>query len=460
MKTKSNINLILTGLILAIFMADLSAQFNFTDVTGEPVLTYGDPGEWDDGAVWNPAVIKDGDTLRMWYGGLDKSIWENPGQKIGYAWSLDGITWTKYDDPTTSEAPYANSDPVLEAEILWEGEFIFQCAVIQEADTFKMWYGAGDSQKIGYAWSLNCKNWTKHPEPVLERGPESDWDDAIIAPHTVIKEESEYKMWYWAGRPGFPSENSYPQVGLATSPDGITWTKYDDPTTSEAPYANSDPVLKVGLPGDWDSHRTIESMVMKTETGYFMMYQGLKTPLNTSTPGQIGSASSTDGITWTKYNDPATENAPFANSDPIIKDDNSFVEWGKTIYNGTVIIYEGQYHYWFACFHTPPYQARPQTGYGISPTMDVIDLPEKNLQFQLYPNPFSSSSTIEYELTLPGIVSITIYNHLGVQIEAIREKQLQGLHKFEWNAEGIPAGLYFCVLKTNEGIQTAKMIKL
>ncbi len=53
MKTKSNINLILTGLILVIFMADLSAQFNFYDVTNQPVLSYGAPGDWDVGFIAN-----------------------------------------------------------------------------------------------------------------------------------------------------------------------------------------------------------------------------------------------------------------------------------------------------------------------------------------------------------------------------------------------------------------------
>ncbi len=40
------------------------------------------------------------------------------------------------------------------------------------------------------------------------------------------------------------------------------------------------------------------------------------------------------------------------------------------------------------------------------------------------------------------------------------ESKSVGQQKIEWNCKGLPAGMYFCVLKTNNGIQTTKMIKL
>ena len=44
----------------------------------------------------------------MWYGASDGDNF-----RIGYATSSDGIAWTKYDDPSTTAPPYAESDPVL-----------------------------------------------------------------------------------------------------------------------------------------------------------------------------------------------------------------------------------------------------------------------------------------------------------------------------------------------------------
>jgi len=88
-------------------------------------------------------------------------------------------------------------------------------------------------------------------------------------------------------------------------------------------------------------------------------------------------------------------------------------------------------------------------------------MPEKYLlQVKNYPNPFSTSTTIEYELKHTAHVQIFIYNYLGEQIKVIERKHSAGKHQIAWNAEGLPAGIYFCVLKTESGMQTMKMIKL
>ncbi len=232
-----------TSIIIILFGTGLFAQTDFTHVTNQPVLSLGAPGEWDNGGVWNPAVIKDGDTLRMWYTGFDQSPWgSNPIGHIGYAWSLDGIEWHRDD-----------GNPVLSAELSWEAESVMWCAVIKDGDIFKMWYGANNypTSIIGYATSVDGKIWSKHSEPVLETGGTGEWDRAVIAPHTVIKEGSLYKMWYWGGNT-WHRPASIQQIGMATSTDGINWVKYDDPSTIEPPFLNSDPVLKPGLAGEWD----------------------------------------------------------------------------------------------------------------------------------------------------------------------------------------------------------------
>ena len=69
--------------------------------SGNPVLTAGAFGDWDQKHVGNAMVIKDGSIYKMWYAGTDaKGV-----ERIGYATSKDGIAWTKY----------ANN-PVLEPE--------------------------------------------------------------------------------------------------------------------------------------------------------------------------------------------------------------------------------------------------------------------------------------------------------------------------------------------------------
>ncbi|MEJ2196191.1 MAG: hypothetical protein P8X73_15210, partial [Ignavibacteriaceae bacterium] len=103
---------ILVYLFAAIaFVIQTNAQVDWTKHPDNPILTRGVNGEWDDVLVANPYVIFDGTTYHLWYGGYDGST----GTNIGYATSVDGISWTKYNDPATTSPPYADSDPVLKA---------------------------------------------------------------------------------------------------------------------------------------------------------------------------------------------------------------------------------------------------------------------------------------------------------------------------------------------------------
>jgi predicted GH43/DUF377 family glycosyl hydrolase len=440
----SPISVLIISLFIILSGTEIPAQTDFTHVTNKPVLSYGSPGKWDSGTVWNPTVIKDGDTLRMWYTGMDAIVWDYHPGSIGYAWSVSGTQWFRF-----------SGNPVLSAELDWEVSSLFGCAVIKEDNLFKMWYGAAGtpSEIIGYATSEDGKNWTKYSDPVLEPGPGNDWDLQIVIPQSVIKEGETYKMWYWGGRKGFPQESAIPQTGLATSPDGINWTKYDDPSTTENPLSRSDPVLKVGEEGEWDSNRIIDPMVLPTATGYEMWYLGVKPPINPSTPQYIGYATSADGIHWTKW----PEN-------PILK---QYPAWGFGFYGGTVLRFNNKYHLWFSCFHASQKQAAPQIGYATSPAPPTaVELQEARdaipAQYQLFqntPNPFNPSTTIRFDLPEPGEVTLKVFTLLGKEVETLISKNLAaGEHHVLWNAGSQPSGVYLIRLEAGGFVQTRKMV--
>ena len=92
--------------------------------------------------------------------------------------------------------------------------------------------------------------------------------------------------------------------------------------------------------------------------------------------------------------------------------------------------------------------------------VEEFDVQSSKSNVQCLPNPFTTSTTIEYELQQPSTIQITIYNHLGKQLEVIQQTQSAGKQQVVWNAEGLTGGVYYCVLKTGNGTKTMKMIKL
>jgi len=117
--------------------------------------------------------------------------------------------------------------------------------------------------------------WTVDGEPVLKPGGFGEWDTGEVGNVDVLRYEDGYVMYY-AGSKG---------IGMATSPDGVEWTKYDNPETCTPPFAESDPVIAMPAPaGQHDPNvvRTVQSwqMINRSERG-------------------LEYSTSMDGITWT-----------------------------------------------------------------------------------------------------------------------------------------------------------------
>jgi predicted GH43/DUF377 family glycosyl hydrolase len=92
--------------------------------------------------------------------------------------------------------------------------------------------------------------------------------------------------------------SGFQQIGMAVSADGIQWTKYNDPATADAPYVESDPVLKPSDADTWDMGWVHQPRVFQTSNGWTMIYRGTKSANGNSMA--LGVATSTNGIQWTK----------------------------------------------------------------------------------------------------------------------------------------------------------------
>ena len=78
-----------------------------------------------------------------------------------------------------------------------------------------------------------------------------------------------------------------------------------------------------------------------------------------------------------------------------------------------------------------------------------------------YPNPFTTSTTIEFELTDQAHVSIKAFDVLGEEVGIIYDGQLdKGNHLLKWNADRAQSGIFYIhLLAGNEG-SLIKIVKL
>jgi hypothetical protein len=73
--------------------------------------------------------------------------------------------------------------------------------------------------------------------------------------------------------------------------------------------------------------------------------------------------------------------------------------------------------------------------------------------FNVYPNPANGFASVEYTITNDAVISLGVYNVLGVKvIDLAEEKQISGTYKYKINNEGhsgLTNGVYFVSLSIN-----------
>ena len=76
-----------------------------------------------------------------------------------------------------------------------------------------------------------------------------------------------------------------------------------------------------------------------------------------------------------------------------------------------------------------------------------------------YPNPFNPSTTIGYQLSEPGFVTLTVHDVLGREVaklvQGVREA---GSHAEVWDARRQASGVYFCRLTVGGYTETRKLV--
>ena len=210
---------------------------------------------------------------------------ERDGRMYLFYSGFDGVLWrTGLALSRDGISWQKNPLPILEPSASgWDAESITaRGSVLLEKGSFFYWYQGGRApySAIGVASSVDGVHWTKHPGPVLEPGPRGSWDSGGVADPYVVK-RGETLFLYYVGQ----DSKDTSRLGIASSRDGIHWAKY--------PH---NPVLNLGEPGTFDERGLEAPAVLHVSRGMALFY----TARDTQGTRRIGLALSADGVTWRK----------------------------------------------------------------------------------------------------------------------------------------------------------------
>lgn len=87
------------------------------------------------------------------------------------------------------------------------------------------------------------------------------------------------------------------------------------------------------------------------------------------------------------------------------------------------------------------------------------ELTDGTLLMQNYPNPFSSTTTIKFEMKISAFVNLSVFDVRGREVAVLSNEQLNsGTHQEIWDGAGYPGGIYYCKLSAGENVETMKII--
>jgi predicted GH43/DUF377 family glycosyl hydrolase len=281
----------------AIFMATSSDGLAWTRANGGKPVLQGTLGAFDADGVYGPDIIYDpadvATPYRMYYGGESATF-----GGIGYASSVDGVTWLKYSGlgglfptPVLDHGTPGSADSFSATDP----------SVMKDGSVWKMWYTGDDSNKkrIAYATSSDGIHWAKGGKVVAPEDPGVSANIAFgaFAP-TVWKTASGYSMLL-TGRKLVSGSTFQTKIMATTSTDGIAWSGPSPALNPSGTNSNFDysGLNSPGLlqdPGSASPYKLYYSGNTLDANGNFHTRIGLATSTNGSSFGKI-SGSQTGG---------------------------------------------------------------------------------------------------------------------------------------------------------------------
>ena len=198
------------------------------------------------------ALIKDG-KVHLFY----QTYGNGTNDAICHAVSDDGITNFKRNPSNPIFRPDGpwNCGRAIDAEVfLHEGKYLMYYATRDPSYKIQMQGVASTPANT----SFNRDEWTHLSKdgPILK--PELPWEGECIEAASIIRRNGMLYMFY-AGS----YDNTPQQIGVATSTDGVQWTRLFD-----------EPFLRNGKPGEWNSSESGHCDIFDDGDRSFLFFQG------------------------------------------------------------------------------------------------------------------------------------------------------------------------------------------
>jgi predicted GH43/DUF377 family glycosyl hydrolase len=304
-------------------ISDTTADITFNDVPA---------GDWH-----LKVDASDEDTVVVYSGETDVNILAGITTQVSLILQPTGVgagciyiyvTWGV--PPNTSWIDYQNN-PILSPSMLPViPNAVSHPCVLSDDGMYKMWFAAFNNSAVANIWyavSNDGINWELGSNHSVLVPSSYWWDSQNVCSPRVIKDGNNYRMYYT----GFADEYGEWDIGLATSSDGINWTKHGDPVVNS----------------DYNEFQIQIGDVLKVNDVYYLYYAVHNLPYY-----KISLATSTDGVNFIKS----------ANNPVLIVNES----WEGTGVKSPSVIYEnGQY--------TMIYSAFPETGFGMAYSSDGIN---------------------------------------------------------------------------------------
>lgn len=169
-----------------------------------------------------------------------------------------------------------NAAPVL-GRGTWDSSDVLAPSVVKHQGVYYNFYSGFDGSvwHTGLATSADGLNWTKAGKVLSPQEPEGGY---IAGNGSALRVGDDFLYWYQVGK--------QPRIALARSPDGRAWSRLPAP------------VLNAGPRGSWDERGVADPYVVRFGGMFYLYYLGQDRAAKTRQ--RLGVARSADGVIWTK----------------------------------------------------------------------------------------------------------------------------------------------------------------